>query len=131
MGDHALGDWHGDLVLDIDHIVEWVCATDGGVRFLVAPATLAFHDVADLRLAVDFRDSGGQVTMNELSIDAITRERVEDQKVCLDRPYYRWRIALNLPTGGEIAFSASGFTQTLRAEPVLLDEQRLPAAERG
>ncbi len=132
VGDPTRNDWHSDLVLDIDHIVEWVCGTDGGVRFRVAPATLAFHNVTDLRLAVDFGDSGGQVfSMNELSIDAITRQRVEDQKVCLDRPYYRWRIALNLPSGGEIAFCASGFTQTLRAEPVLLAEQRLAAAERG
>ncbi len=131
VGDPARNDWHHDLVLDIDHIVEWVRGTDGGVRFRVAPATLAFHDVTDLRLAVDFGGSGGQVSINELSIHAITRQRVEDQKVYLDRPYYRWRIALNLPSDGEIAFCASGFTQTLRAEPVLLDEQRLPAAERG
>jgi hypothetical protein len=131
VGDPRRDEWHSNLVLDIDHIVEWVCGTDGGVRFLVAPATLAFHNVTDLRLAVDFGDSGGQVNMNELSIHEITRERVEDQKVCLDRPYYRWRIALNLPSDGEIGFCASGFTQTLRAEPALLDEQRLPAAERG
>ena len=131
VGDPARDDWHSDLVLDIDHIVEWVRGTGGGVRFRVAPATLAFHNVTDLSLAVDFGDSGGQVSMNELSIDAITRQRVEDQKVCLDRPYYRWGIALNLPSGGEIAFCASGITQALRAEPVLLDEQRLPAAERG
>ena len=130
VGDPSRGDWHGDLVLDIDHIVEWVCGGAGRARFRVAPATLAFHDVTDLRIAVDWGDSGGRTALNALSIGAISREPVADQRVCLDRPYYRWRIDLNLPPGGGIAFGASGFTQTLRAEPVLLDEQRLSAADR-
>ncbi len=50
IGDSFQGDWHADLVLDIDHIVEWICATDGGARFRVAPATLTFsrrHRSAD------------------------------------------------------------------------------------
>ena len=131
VGDSFKSEWHSELVLDIDHIVEWICGTDDGARFRVAPASLTFHDVTDLRIAVDFGDSGCQTAINELSIAAITRERVPDQKIRLDRPYYRWRIALNLPQGGEIAFGASGFTQDLRAEPVLVDEQRLPANARA
>ena len=130
IGDYTRGDWRSDLVLDIDHIVEWLCAADGRVRFRVAPATLTFHDVTDLRIAVDCGDSGGQAALSVLSIDAITRERLEDQKICLDRPYYRWRIALNVPQGGKVAFGASGFTQVPRAAPVLQDEQQLSPAER-
>jgi hypothetical protein len=127
------GDWRSELELDIDHIVEWICGHDDSVRFRVAPASLVFHDVTDLKIAVDFGDSGNGININELSIHDIAREQLpaEQQKVCLDRPYYRWRIELNLPKGGEIAFGASGFTQTLRAEPVLTDEQRLAAAARG
>ncbi len=130
VGDSSRGDWHSDLVIDIDHIVEWVCGVAGGARFRVAPATLTFHDVTDLRIAVDCGDSGCRTALNELSIGAVMREPVQDQKICLDRPYYRWRIELNLPQGGEITFGASGFTQTLRAEPVLLDDQKLSAAGR-
>jgi hypothetical protein len=130
IGDPMRGDWHSDLVLDIDHIVEWLCGADRRVRFRVAPATLTFHDVTDLRIAIDGGDSGGQVALRALSIDTITRERLHPQKVCLDRPYYRWRIALNDPRGGAIAFAASGFTQVLRAEPVLCDEQQLSPSER-
>jgi hypothetical protein len=130
VGDCARGDWHADLVLDIDHIVEWLCGVDRQARFRVAPATLTFHDVTDLRIAIDCGDSGGQVALHALSIDAITRERIRDQKICLDRPYYRWRIALNAPEGGAIEFGASGFTQLLRAEPVLLDQQQLSPADR-
>jgi hypothetical protein len=130
VGDCARGDWHADLVLDIDHIVEWLCGVDRQVRFRVAPATLTFHDVTDLRIAIDCGDSGGQVALHPLSIDAITRERIEDQKICFDRPYCRWRIALNWPQGGALTFGASGFTQTLRAEPVVLDQQHLSPADR-
>ena len=54
VGDVAKGDWRSELVLDIDHTVEWICGTDGGVRFRVAPATLTFHDVTDLRVSFDF-----------------------------------------------------------------------------
>ena len=130
VGDSARGDWHADLVLDIDRIVEWLCGADGQVRFRVAPATLTFHHVTDLRIAIDCGDSGGQVALHPLSIDRITREQIADKKICLDRPYHRWRIALNAPQGGAIVFGASGFTQILRADPVLLDQQQLPPADR-
>ena len=46
----AHDDWRSEIVLDIDHIVEWVCGVDGRVRFRVAPASLVFHDVSDLRI---------------------------------------------------------------------------------
>jgi hypothetical protein len=130
VGDCARGDWHADLVLDIDHIVEWLCGVDRRIRFRVAPATLTFHDVTDLRIAIDCGDSGGRIALHALAIDAITRERIRDQKICLDRPYYRWRIGLNAPQGGAIDFGASGFTQVLRAEPALLEQQQLSPADR-
>ncbi len=93
----------------------------------MAPATLTFHQVTDLRIGVDFGDSDCRTGINELSIARITRDEVVDKQRFPDRPYYRWRIELNWPTGGEIGFGAHGFTQTLRAASVLLDEQRLPA----
>jgi hypothetical protein len=107
LGDPIRGDWHADLVLDIVHIVEWICGADGGARFRVAPATLAFHDVTDLRVIIDCGNSGYRTAVTELSIASITRERLRDQRVGLDRPYHRWRIALNLPPGGELTFGAT------------------------
>jgi len=56
---------------------------------------------------------------------------LENQKVRLGRPYYSWRIRLNWPDSSEIAFGAVGFTQTLRAEPVLSERQHLSLKERG
>lgn len=131
VGDPERNAWHSDLVLDLDHIVEWLCDEAGGARFRVAPATLTFHHVTDLKVAVDWGDSGCQTALHEVSIDALNREPVKDQKICLDRPYYRWRIALNWPKGGEIAFGASGFTQSLRAEPLLRDQQKLSPKDRA
>ncbi len=129
-GDPDRGVWRSDLVLDIDHIVEWICGTDGGAKFRVAPATLVFHDVTDLRISIDCGARAVRGALNELSIAAITREPVHEQGAAGRFPYFLWRIELNLPQGGEIAFGASGFTQTLRAAPQMLEEQRLPASTR-
>lgn len=131
IGDPERDVWRSDLALDLDHIVEWICGTEGGAQFRVAPATLTFHNVTDLQIAVDCGDTGGQVALYPLSIDAITRERIVEQKICFDRPYYRWRIALNWPRGGEIRFGATKFTLDLRAEPVLQDQQQLSPLDRG
>src|SRR5215831_13027894 len=124
-GDPDAGDWRSELRLDIDFIVEWLCAVDGTTRFRVAPTNLVFHGVTDLSVHVDW-DGGGQVALHLLSIDGIERERQRDQKVYLDRPYYRWIIRLNWPRDGRITFGAAGFTQTLRAEPVVSPAQSLP-----
>jgi hypothetical protein len=120
-GDPDADDWRSDLVLDIDFIAEWLCGTPGDVQFKVAPATLTFHDVTDLAIAVDQGDSGGRNAIFEWSIDRVERQP-------LDRPMdcWRWTIRLHEPPGGTIAFCASGFSQIKRAEPLLLREQRLP-----
>jgi hypothetical protein len=125
IGDPEKQEWHSDLIFDIDFIVEWLCEPSGAFRFRVAPATLVFHQVGDLSLAIDHGDSGGRNGLTEWAINCVTRDR-------LDRPfdYWRWTIALSMPSGGAIAFCSSGFTQTLRSEPVLSLDQCLPRAER-
>jgi hypothetical protein len=131
LGDPAANDWSSDLVLDIDHIVEWV--RDGAaVRFRVAPATLVFHGTSDLRIKIDWGLRGWQVAPSPPTIDRIQRERLPEaqQRIYLDRPYYAWRIAFSSPVGGSISFGALGFDLTLRGEPVLHDEQRVPASLR-
>ena len=131
VGDPTRDEWHSNLVLDIDHIVEWVCGDAGGVTFRVAPATLTFRAVTDVRIAVDFGNSGHERNINELSIAAISRAPVAGRTFGFNRQHYRWRIELNMPQGGEITFGASGYTQVLRAAPVLTDDQRLPATDRA
>lgn len=118
-------------MLDIDFIVEWLCGIEGGAQFRVAPAKLVFHGVTDLRITIDWGDTGFRVAFHGVSIHRIERERVVAQKVYLDRPYYSWRIQLNWPETGEIAFGAVGFTQTLLSVPMLTDKQHLSCGERN
>jgi hypothetical protein len=67
-----------------------------------------------------------QVAVAEMVLDHIERHRLDKQLICLDRPYYRWALRLNSPRpGGEISFGASGFTQVLRQQSVLCNEQKL------
>jgi hypothetical protein len=47
-------DWTSDLALDIDCIVEWICGVGGGGQCRVAPATLVFHGVTDLKIDIDW-----------------------------------------------------------------------------
>jgi hypothetical protein len=129
-GDADEGDWTSDLVLDLDFIVEWMCGVEGPGQFRIAPATLIFHGVTDLRLHIDWGHSGFQAALHEIAIDRIEREVIHDQKVYLDRPYYRWTIRLNWPKTGDISFGAVGFTQTLLAEPVRTKNQSLSRRER-
>jgi hypothetical protein len=65
--------------------------TDGSIRFLVAPASLVFHDVSDLKISIDFGIGGLRHNLNEPSISQITGQPVE----ITDREYYRWRMDLN------------------------------------
>jgi hypothetical protein len=125
--DPERGVWRSDLILDIDHIVEWVRSKNARVRFRVAPATLVFHDVGDLRIDVDFKGHGE--ALNELSIAEITHEPSDLPANRMGRE--RWRIALSMPAGSEIAFVASGYTQSLRGAARLVEEQRLPPGERN
>jgi hypothetical protein len=130
-GDPDEGDWTADVVLNIDYIVEWLCGIDQSVRFRVAPATLVFHGVTDLRLTVDWGRSGFQVAPSQVFINRITREAVVNQKVHLDRPYYRWVVELHAPTNGSIEFGAVGFTQKLLAEAIVSERQHLSLRERN
>ena len=93
IGDIEAGDWRSELVLEIDHIVGWECDRDGRAVLQVAPATLTVHDAADLRIAVDCGDNGGQIALHEWSIGQVIREPIPNRKVCLDRPFYRWRCS--------------------------------------
>jgi hypothetical protein len=122
-----------DLILDIDYICEWVCNKDKSCSFRVAPATLIFHDTTDLKINIDEGGSGFQVCVEGgKAIDDIAREQVKEQKICLDRPYYKWFIKFTLTYNKDsfISFGASDFTLSLRKEPVLTNEQSLPLNER-
>lgn len=114
------GDWTSDLILDLDFICEWRCGGDG-CKFLVAPALLTFHGVTAPKITIDW---GASSLIHELSIAEIHRKSVAAGAIDASKPNFRWTILANWPESGEITFFAHGFTQTLRSQPVLLDEQR-------
>ena len=93
-----------DLVLDIDHILQWLPPVEGFYSFRVAPAHLTFHAVFGLRIEIDYaRVTAG---MTPFSIGNIRREG------------NRWTIEINWPAG-TITFDARGFTQELTGESVV------------
>ena len=108
--------WHSELVLDIDHIVGWV-RRDDLYLFRMAPATLVFDWVSDLRISVDFTGDPMSSAITEWSINVIEQTPIPSEK---GGATYQWRILLNVPTGGEIAFRASGHRLSLRGEPQIV-----------
>lgn len=116
-GEPDENDWASDLILDIDYIVEWLCPTEGAFQFKVAPAWLVFHDVFEHEIAMAQKPSFAGVPV----IDRIEREFEGHLGISTDIANYRWTIHLNYPENGLIRFLAPGFTQTLRAEPILQD----------
>jgi hypothetical protein len=126
---HALriepGDYGaGRLLLDVDYILEWLCGEDGACRFRILPATLAFLEVSELRIALDYATP--TAALGPFSIAAI--ERTEEARAGYS--VQRWRIVINWPAG-EISFCASGFEQLGRGAPLLRDGQSLAPAERA
>lgn len=120
-----------DLALDIDFIVEWVCGVGAPARFRVAPAALVFHNVTELRIKVQTTHSGDyRMALSPWPILRLNRQPIERPEGYPGPPSYAWTLALGRPTPGEIHFGASGFTQELRAEPVLSEQQSLTIAER-
>ena len=116
----------GDLILDIDHIVEWVLHDDGYYGFTLVASDLTFHDVTDLVISIDFPScSAGLVPP---SIHDIQRETI---KCPNDSTGYKWGIDINWPRNSFIKFQASGFTQTARSEPIAGQSQALPVAMRN
>jgi hypothetical protein len=113
----------GQLVLDLDYILEWLCGNPGEQRFRIVPVSLTFNDVFALRLALDY--ASPTAAFGPFSIGSIER-RVES------RPRYEatiWRILINWPVG-EISFEASGYEQRGIGGEVLCSEQYLSAERR-
>ena len=121
-GDQAAG----ELDLDIDFILEWICdRASGSCDFCIAPAALTFHEVSDLVLSLDYVTK--TAALCPASISEIERKELMDPNGYTS---FTWAININWPAGA-IRFKASGFTQVLRAEPIVVSgRQYLTADER-
>jgi len=113
-----------ELILDIDYILEWLSG-DAGFSFIVAQASLQFHEVFGLKLMLDYvQPSAG---MCAFSLAGIQRELVTYPT---GHTSYNWRLAVNWPTG-EMTFSSPGYTQRLVGQPRTQAAQSLDPAERN
>ncbi len=112
----------GELVLDIDYILEWLKAPQG-YQFRIVPATLQFRGVTALRISIDY--AGSSAAMGPFSIHGIERrEEVRERYTA-----QCWKIAVNWPKG-EISFEAEGFSQEAWGKVRVSENQRLLAGER-
>lgn len=121
-----------ELILDIDYICEWICEKGKNFTFKISPADLIFYDITDLKININWGDSNFQDSFEGgVPILDITRELVKNPKVHLNKPYYKWTIKLDtLAKDSYISFGSTGFTQTIRKEPILVDKQWLTLDER-
>jgi hypothetical protein len=109
-----------ELVFDIDYLFAWIPppAGDGAYTFVVAPATLVFHDVGDVRY--DLHSATGA-----LHIDDVTRSTTSH---ATGTPTdWTWLITCH---EGTIQFQASGYRQYIRRAPSISAHQHLPHATR-
>jgi hypothetical protein len=113
----------GELILDLDYILEWVKCEDNSCEFRIVPVTLTFKDVTNLRVSLDY--AAPTAALGPFSIHALERrtERRERYNAQL------WKILVNWPAG-EISFEASGFEQRATGDPVLSAAMYLNASKR-
>jgi hypothetical protein len=109
-----------DLVFDIDFTTKWEPGDSGQFTFFVAPATLRFHDVRDLKISLQWSDSELVLCIDEILMESSDSESFQKYKIAIDWP----------SPGGEIVFVSAGFTQELRANPKPSKRMKLPQSER-
>lgn len=114
-----------DLTFDIDHVLRWMKTPSEHIGTVIAPASLVFHTVDRLRIAIEMAYKE-HLTILEISRkDAGTES---EKKAGLKK--WLWQIDLICLSGGvnTISFESSGFTQRLTKEPAVtfgcsLDEE--------
>ncbi len=113
----------GELMLDLDHIIEW-CNCEDGCKFRILPVTLTFRGVTSLQLSLDYKTPTAGLC--PFSIASIEREHQE--RDCYVAKI--WRILINWPNG-TIEFEAEGFVQRGVGESVLSEGQYLNPQQRN
>jgi len=112
-----------ELILDIDYILEWL-KNEGKISFVLAQASLRFHEVFGLRLALDYvKPTAG---MCAFSLAGIERERLVFPTGYAS---YKWKLPINWPVG-EIEFQSPGFTQSLTGQLFRQSSQCLEPSQR-
>jgi len=124
---HALA-WcqeSGELLLDLDYILEWAgpCDPDEAFRFWTVPATLVFDFVTELRIDLRPWPSFDVLDLHR-SAEPVEHGRLGSSQ----ERTWRWTIVCH---EGEIVLHSPRFTQYIRRAPVLNTTQSLSLGERG
>ena len=114
-----------ELLLDIDYILKWVHPREGETyfKFWVAPATLVFENVYDLK--IELEPLAGIELQDIRRTDPKTP--VNSEFIGRDQEW-RWTIEAH---EGEMTFGAIGFNQYFRRAPSFGGVQDLPLDARG
>jgi hypothetical protein len=122
MGYASASEW--EFAFDIDYILAWVQPAPGQKHFTfwVAPATLIFEHVSDLRIDMEPR---GEISVQDLRCDD-----EQPLRPGFDGPASDWRWTLDC-NEGEISMRATVFRQIFRRPPVHRDHQKLALDDRG
>jgi hypothetical protein len=100
---------------DIDYIFKWHWEDEAVRGWDVAPCTLEFNDVSDLRGSLDWQMRG------DTSVQDITRK---NSRLSSNGKIMLWDYQIELDVGG-LYFTATGFTQTARRPPIFSVSQGL------
>jgi hypothetical protein len=124
---HALrivqgGHGAGELVLDLDYILEWIKGAEG-MRFRILPVHLRFIEVKALRITLDY--ASPSAAMGPFSMHAIERRTQARDRYAAQL----WKILVSWPVG-EITFEASSYEQRGWGRQVLSHLQHLLPQER-
>lgn len=125
---HAISFGEGfQFKLDIDYIFEWVHpkVNETYFNFWIAPCTLVFENVWDLRLDILISSD------IELEIDDLRRENAREARNAAyieKKTEYDWTIETHQ---GDITFKSVGYIQYVRMRPVLTSSQVLLSEVRG
>ena len=111
-----------ELLMDMDYLFQWVAPAEGEThyRFWVAPVTLVFENVHDVRL--DLQSSQGDIEIFDLHREegTLTPNGLFTQ--------HRYRFDCQ---EGELSLIATGFHMYVRSPPVLVRKQSLSLEARG
>jgi len=113
----------GELLLDLDYILEWLKGPDE-MQFRLVPVSLRFTEVTNLRVSLDY--ASASAALGPFSVHAIERHLVQRERYVAQV----WRIRINWP-GGEISFEANGYEQRSKGEAVVRPRQYLLPKERN
>ena len=115
-----LPDEEFSLSFDVDYIFKWEKESDQ-FKFWVSPCDLVFSNVSNLKIDLNYRDS------MLLFISKIKRSNPRSSpngKVII------WDYLIECDNG-DMAFSTTGFQQTIRSQPVLSESQDLSRQNQG